>query len=118
MLGARATPAIAAIAAIPAIVAAMGAIVVAGVPDITANAGVTQAQIDASRVLFDKHTIREEKVYTMILLTLEQGDVISLLDFPWAFGKWTKLLINHVSITALMLTHRFQSFVFVPGKTV
>ena len=82
MLGARATPAIAAIAAIPAIVAAMGAIVVAGVPDIRANAGVTQAQIDASRVLFDKHTIREEKVYTMILLTLEQGDVISLLDFP------------------------------------
>ena len=96
VLGAGATLAV---AAVPAIVAAMGVAAVAGVAAIAANAGVTQVQVDVSRVLYDQYAVNEAKANTMILLTLEQGDVMSLLAFPSASGKWTKLAADHVSIT-------------------
>ena len=50
VLGAGATPAIPAVAAIPA---AMGVAPVAAIPAVVANLGVTQAQVDASRVAFE-----------------------------------------------------------------
>ena len=118
VLGAGATPAV---AAIPAIVAAMGVAAEAGVAAVAANAGVTQVQVDASRVLFDQYAVNEAKANTMILLTLEPGDVMSLLAFPSAAGKWTKLAADHVSISiskGINANQRFQSFSFLAGESV
>ena len=50
VLGAGAIPAIRAVAAI---LAAMGVAPVAAIPSVVANLGVTQAQVDASRVAFE-----------------------------------------------------------------
>ena len=50
VLGAGATPAVRAVAAIPA---AMGVAPVPAIPAVPANVGVTQAQVDASRVAFE-----------------------------------------------------------------
>ena len=110
VLGAGATPAV---AAIPAIVAAMGVAAEAGVAAVAATARVTQVQVDASRVLFDQYAMNEAKANTMILLTLEEGDVMALLAFPSAAGKWTKLAADHVSITiskGINANQKFQSF--------
>lgn len=53
VLAAGATPFV---PAVPAIVAAMG---VADVPAVAAIAGVTQAQVNASRVAFDQYSVNE-----------------------------------------------------------
>ena len=107
ILGAGATPAT---AAVPAIVAAMGVAAVAGVPAVAANAGVTQVQVDVSRVLFEQYSVNEAKANTMILLTLEQDDALSLISFPTAASKWTKLAADHVSITASKGINAHQRF--------
>ena len=117
-LGAGATPAI---PAVPAIAAAIGVAPVATVAALAANAGVTQVQVDASRVVFDQYAINEAKANTMILLTLEPGDVMSLLAFPSAAGKWAKLAADHVSITiskGINANKKFQSFLFLAGESV
>ena len=57
----------------------------------------------------------------MILLTLEKKDVLTLLAFPIAAGKWTKLAADHVSITqsrAINAHQKFQSFAFITGEHV
>ena len=46
------------------------------VPAVVANAGVTQAQVDASRVAFDQHAVNEAKANSMMLLKLEQENVM------------------------------------------
>ena len=45
-------------------------------PAIAANAGMTEAQGDASRMAFDQQDVNEAKANLMILLPLEQKDVI------------------------------------------
>lgn len=106
-LGAGATPAI---PAVPAVVAAIGVAAVPGVPAVAANASVTQAQVDASRVASEHFAVNEAKSNTMILLTLEQKDVMTLLAFPTAAAKWAKLAANHVSISAAKGTNAHQKF--------
>ena len=96
VLGAGATPAVPAVAAISA---AMGVAPVPAIPAVPANVGVTQAQVDASRVTFEQYSVNEAKANSMILLTLEQKDVMMILAFPSAAGKWNKLAADHVSIT-------------------
>ena len=118
VLGAGATPAIPAVAAI---LAAMGVAPVAAIPAVVANLGVTQVQVDASRVAFEQYSVNEAKANSMILLTLEQKDVLTLLAFPSAAGKWTKLAADHVSITqsrAINAHQKFQSFAFISGEHV
>lgn len=66
---------------VPAIVAAMG-VAVLRIAAIAANARVTQVQVDASRVTHDQYAVNEVKANTMILLTLEHTDVMTLLAFP------------------------------------
>ena len=118
VLAAGATPAV---LAVPAIIAAMGVAAVPAVPAVAANAGVTQAQVDASRVAFDQYSVNEAKAISMILLTLEPKDALNLLPFETAAGKWTKLAADNVSISAakgINANQRFQSFVFIPGESV
>ena len=97
VLAAGSTPGV---PAVPAIVAAMGVAAVPAVPAVAANAGVTQAQVDASRVAFDQYSVNEAKAISMILLTLEQKDALNLLPFETAAKKWTKLAADNVSISA------------------
>ena len=81
----------------------------------------TQVQVDASRVLFDQYAVNEVKANTMILLMLKQGDVMALLAFPSAAGKWTNLAANHVSITiskGINAIQKFQSFSYMAGESV
>ena len=96
VLGAGATPAVPAVATIPA---AMGVAPVLAIHAVPANVGVTQAQVDAFRVAFEQYLVNEAKANSMILLTMEQKDVMTLLAFPGATGKWNKLAADHVSIT-------------------
>ena len=88
VLGAGATPAVPAVATI---LAAMGVAPVPAITAVPANVGVTQAQVDASRVAFEQYSVNEAKANSMILLTLEQKDVMTLLAFPSAAGKWISL---------------------------
>ena len=106
-LGASATPAI---PAIPAVVAAMEVAAVPGVPAVAANAGVTQAQVDTSRVASEHFAVNEAKANTMILLTLEQKDVMTLLAFPTAAAKWAKLAADYVSISPQKASMCIKSF--------
>ena len=117
-LGASATPAI---PAIPAVVAAMEVAAVPGVPAVAANAGVTQAQVDTSRVASEHFAVNEAKANTMILLTLEQKDVMTLLAFPTAAAKWAKLAADHMSILGakgISAHQNFQAFSFNEGEKV
>ena len=107
--------------AVPEIVAAMGVAAVPAVPAVAANAGVTQAQVDASRVAFDHYSVNEARANSMILLTLDPKDVMTLIAYVTAASKWAKLAADHVSITAskgINANQKFQSFVFSPGETV
>ena len=82
---------------------------------------MTQAQVDASRVTFEQYSVNEAKANSMILLTLEQKDVMTLLAFPGAAGKWNKLAADHVSITqskAINAHQMFQPFAFIQGGKV
>ena len=118
VLGSGATPAV---PGVPAIAAAMGVAAVNAVPAIAANAGVTQAQVDASRVAFDQYAVNEAKANSMILLSLEPKDVMTLIAYNTAASKWIKLAEDHVSITAskaINAHQRFQAFSFNPGETV
>ena len=84
VLGAGATPGV---PAVLAVVAAMGVAAVNAVPAVAANAGVTQAQVDASRVAFDLYSVNEAKANSMILLTVDEKDVLTLIAFPTAASK-------------------------------
>ena len=97
LLGAGATPLV---PAVPEIVAAMGVAAVPAVPAIAANAGVTQVQVDLSRVAHDQYAVNEARANAMILLTLDPKDVIALIAYITAAEKWAKLAADHVSITA------------------
>ena len=101
--------------AVPAIAAVMGVATENAVLAVIVNAGVTQAQVDASGVAFDQHAVNEAKANSTILLTLEQKDVMTLLAFITTTSKCTKLAVHHVSITAskgINAHQRFQSFAF------
>ena len=118
VLGAGATPGV---PAVPAVIAAMGVAAVAAVPAVAANAGVTQVQVDASRVAFETYSVNEARANSLILLTLDEKDVLTLIAFPTAASKWAKLAADHVSITAqkgINAHQRFQAFTFIPGETV
>ena len=84
VLGSGATPTV---PGVPAIAAAMGVAAENAVPAIVAIAGVTQAQVDASRVAFDQYAVNEAKANKMILLTLEQRDVMTLIAYHTAASK-------------------------------
>lgn len=86
-LSASATP------AVPVI--AMGVAAILGVASIAANGGVTQVQVDASRVTHDHYAVDEARANIMILLTLKQKYVMTLLTFPLAASKWTKLAADY-----------------------
>ena len=107
VLGPGATPAVPAVAAIPA---AVGVATVPAIPAVPANVGVTQAQVDASRVAFEQYLVNEAEANSMILLMLEQKDVMTLLAFPSAARKWNKLAADHVSITQSRAVNAHQSF--------
>ena len=118
LLGAGATPLV---PAVPEIVAAMGVAAVLAVPAVAANAGVTQVQVDLSRVAHDQYAVNEARANAMILLTLDPKDVIALIAYITAAEKWAKLAADHVSITAskgINANQKFQSFAFIPGETV
>ena len=112
VLGAGATPAIPAVAAI---VAAMEV----AIPAVPANVGVTQVEVDASRVASEQYSVNKAKAISMILLTLEQKDVMTLLAFPSVVGKWNKLAADHVSRTQFRTAHqKFHTFAFIRGEKV
>lgn len=74
--------------AVTAIVAVMNVAIASSVAVVAAFAGVTQVQVDASRVVYNRYAVNEAKANTMIFITLEQGDVMSLLAFPLTAVKW------------------------------
>ena len=118
LLGAGATPAV---PAVPEVIAAMGVAAVPAVPAVAANAGVTQAQVDTSRVAHDQYSVNEARANSMILLTLDPKDVMTLIAYNTAASKWTKLAEDHVSITAskaINANQKFQAFSFNPGESV
>ena len=118
LLGAGATPFV---PAVPEIVAAMGVAPVPTVPAVAANAGVTQAQVDASRVAHDHYAVNEARANSLILQSLDPKDVMTLIAYVTAAEKWAKLAADHVSITAskgINANQKFQSFAFIPGETV
>ena len=46
----------------------------------------------------------------MILVTVERRQILTLLAYPLAAGKWTKLDVDHVSITISKETNAHQKF--------
>lgn len=76
ILSACATPAT---LAVPAIVAAMGVATAPSVASVATFARVTLVHIDALRVVYNQYAVNEAKAKTMIIMTLEKGDVMSLL---------------------------------------
>ena len=78
----------------------MGVAVVLADLAVATNADVTQAQVDASCVAHDQYFVNEARANSMILLTLDPKDVITLIAYITAAEKWAKLAADHVSITA------------------
>ena len=112
---------VAAIPAVPAIIAAMGVAAVAAVAAVPAVPGATQAQVDLSRIASEKYVVEEAKANSMIIMTLDQKDVLTLLSYPTSAAKWVKLAADHVSFStgqAVSANTRFQAFAFDAGETV
>ena len=88
----------------------MGVAAVPAVLAVATNDGVTQAQVDASRVAHDQHAVNEAKANSIILLTLDPKDVMTLIAYITAAEKWAKLAADHVSITASKGINANQKF--------
>ena len=68
----------------------------------------------------DQHAVNEAKANSMILLTLDPKDVMTLIAYITTAEKWAELAADHVSITAskgINANPKIQSFVFTPGET-
>lgn len=65
--------------------------------------------------------VEEAKANSMIIMTLDEKHVLTLLSYPTFVAKWVKLAADHVSFStgqAVSPNTRFQAFVFDASETL